>query len=121
MQTLIDELKKQFNYVVIDTPPVLLVSDALAVASKTDGTVVVCRQNLSYISDVQRSISSLQFAKANVLGVVVNDSATSHKSYGGYKNFFYGSSGYQYASYAYSNGTTEPDTEEKTETETTNE
>jgi len=120
MQTLIDELKKQFNYVVIDTPPVLLVSDALAVASKTDGTVVVCRQNLSYISDVQRSISSLQFAKANVLGVVVNDSATSHKSYGGYKNF-YGSSGYQYASYAYSYGTTEPDTEEETETETTNE
>ena len=110
MTQLIEELKTRFNYVVIDTPPVLLVSDALAVAPKTDGTVVVCRQNLSYISDVQRSISSLQFAKANILGVVVNDSATTGKLFGGYQRF-YSSSGYQYASYEYSYGSTDPDEE----------
>ena len=110
MTKMIEELKTRFNYVVIDTPPVLLVSDALAVAPKTDGSVVVCRQNLSYISDVQRSISSLQFAKANILGVVVNDSATTGKLFGGYQRF-YNTSGYQYASYEYSYGSTDPDEE----------
>lgn len=100
MTSLLDELKKQFDYVIIDTPPVLVVSDALAVAPKTDGAVLICRHNISYISDVQRSLSALQFAKVNVLGVVVND----HQAPKGklYDNHNY----YNYSKYSYSYGYT---------------
>lgn len=73
MKNLIDELKKEYDYVIIDTPPLLLVSDALALVSKADGVVVVCRHEVSYISDVNKILNKLTFAKANVLGVVIND------------------------------------------------
>ncbi len=96
MTQFLEELKSKFDYIVIDTPPVLVVSDALAVAPKTDGTVLICRHNLSYVSDMQRSISTLNFAKANVLGLVVNDfHAPQGKNYGAYKGY------YNYSNYAY--------------------
>ena len=106
MTQFLEELKSRFDYIVIDTPPVMLVSDALAIAPKTDGTVLVCRHNLSYVSDMERSLSTLEFAKANVLGLVVNDyHAPQGKAYGGYKGYYKYS---QYA-YGYSYGSTNPD------------
>ena len=101
MKNLIQELRKQYDYIIIDTPPVLLLSDALALATATDGAVLVCRHQASYMSDIQKALDSLKFAKANVLGVVVNDfKAPKTKTYGGYKNYYY---------YSYSYGSTDPD------------
>ena len=103
MKNLMDELKQRYDYVIIDTPPVLLISDALALTSVTDGTVLVCRHQVSYVSDIARALNSLSFAKANVLGVVVNDykAAPTSKYYGGYKKYYY------YSSYSY--GSTTPE------------
>ncbi len=94
MKTLLEELRKRYDYVLIDTPPVLLVSDALALADCVDGAIMVCRHNVSYISDISRALSKLEFAKVNVLGVVVNDykapeaakgsNATRYRYYNGY-------------------------------------
>lgn len=102
MKALLDELRKRYDYVIIDTPPVLLLSDALALATVTDGTVVVCRHQVSYISDIERALDTLSFSKANVLGVVVNDykELNTSKGYGGYKKYYY------YNSYSY--GSTDP-------------
>ena len=102
MKNLLDELRKRYDYVIIDTPPVLLLSDALALATVTDGTVVVCRHQVSYISDIERALETLSFAKANILGVVVNDykQLATSKGYGGYKKYYY------YNSYSY--GSTDP-------------
>ena len=112
MAELIQELKKRFDYVVLDTPPVLIVSDSLAVAPKTEGVVLVCRHLLSYVSDIQKSLSTLQFAKANVLGIVVNDYHTSSKKmYGSYKTY-YNYSKYAYG-YGYSYSSTEQDEQEE--------
>ena len=112
MTLLLEELRTKFDYVVIDTPPVLVVSDAMAVAPKTDGTVLICRHNLSYVSDMQRSLATLDFAKANVLGIVVNDyHAPQGKLYGNYRGY-YNYSKYSYG-YGYSYGSTNP--EEKNE------
>ena len=118
MNELIKELKQRFDYVVFDTPPVLLVSDALAIASKTEGTVLVCRHLLSYVSDMQKSLSTLEFAKANVLGIVVNDyKAPSGKIYGGYHKYYHYSK-YSYG-YGYSYGSTNPDDQDEEEVEQT--
>ncbi len=102
MRNLMEELKLRYDYVIIDTPPVLLISDALALAPMTDGAVLVCRHQVSFVSDISRALSQLQFAKANVLGVVVNDyKAPPRKKYGygyGYKKYYYYSYGYSYGS-----------------------
>ncbi len=95
MKELLKELSKKYDYVLIDTAPVLLVSDALALTSEADGAVLVCRQHVSYVGDVSRALSTLQFAKANVLGVVVNDYKAPKvgSGKGTYKYRYYGSYG----------------------------
>ena len=104
MKKLIQELCQRFDYVIIDTPPVLLISDALALAPSTDGCVLVCRHQVSYISDIERAINTLKFSKINLLGIVVNDyKAPKVNTYGGYKKYYY------YNSYGYGYGSTNPE------------
>ncbi len=105
MKALLEDLRARYDYIIIDTPPVLLISDALALSTVADGTVLVCRHQVSYISDISRALSTLQFAKSNVLGVVVNDykAPSTGKFYGGYKKYYY------YNSYGYGYGSTNPD------------
>ena len=111
MTTLLNELRTKYDYIIVDTPPVLLVSDALALAPKMDGTVVVCRHMESYVSDIARTLNSLTFVKANMLGVIVNDyeeKVQKGYSYGGYKKGYYSRYGYKYG-YRYEYGSTNPE------------
>ena len=94
MGDLIEELKKKYDYVIIDTPPLLLVSDALAITPRSDGAVVVCRHQVSYVSDINKTLNTLAFAKANVLGLIVNDYEAREK----FSNRAYR---YKYYSYCY--------------------
>ena len=108
MGKLIEQLRTEYDYIFLDSPPVLVISDALALAPITDGTVLVCRHNMSYVSDIARAINTLQFSKVNVLGVVVNDykAPVTGKYYGGgYKKYYY----YHAYGYAYQYGSTDPE------------
>lgn len=113
MKNLVEELKKYYDYVIIDTPPILVISDALALTPIVDGAVLVCRHEVSYVSDISRAISTLRFAKANILGVIVNDFKDSHVGkYGGYsKKYSYYKYKYGY-NYGYGYATTPETTEE---------
>ena len=100
MKNLIEELKKYYDYVIIDTPPILVISDALALTPIVDGAVLVCRHEVSYVSDISRALNILRFSKANILGVIVNDFKESKNSkYGGYSKKYSKSysDGYGYA------------------------
>ena len=105
MKNLVKQLRKEYDYIIIDTPPVLLISDALAVAPFTDGVALVCRHQVSYVNDVARAVNVLNFAHANLLGIIVNDYKAPKvgKFYGGYKKYYY------YNSYNYSYGSTNPE------------
>ena len=59
MKKLIEELKKLYDFVIIDTPPLLVVSDALAIATETDGTVVVSRHQTSSLGDIAKTLEKL--------------------------------------------------------------
>lgn len=80
MKKLITQLKREYDYVLIDTPPLLLLSDALAIATEADGTIVVCRYQASYIADIAKTLNALSFAKAKVLGVIINDYTAKSKT-----------------------------------------
>lgn len=106
MKELADKLRKEFDYIIYDTPPILLVSDAIAIAPLVDGAVLVCRHLVSFVNDISRSLQALEMAKVNVLGVVVNDHTEEKepysKGYNGYKKYYY----YSKKSYAYGYGST---------------
>jgi capsular exopolysaccharide synthesis family protein len=94
-QEVLDELRDRYDFVVIDSPPVLAVSDPSAVAPRVDGVVVVFRMTKSARPTAERTREQLAAVGANVLGVVVN--ASSARS-GGYDGYGYG---YNYKYYAY--------------------
>lgn len=85
MQELLKTLKKQFAFVLLDTPPVQVVPDALAVAPFVDGSFVVCRHQTTYEHDLKSTVNKLKYFKSNVLGIVVNAFEEEGKGYGVYK------------------------------------
>jgi len=91
-------LRERYDYVIYDTSPLLLVSDALAIAPLTDGTVIVCRHMRSYVRDLTKTVNTLKFSKVNVLGVVLNDFKHTGKKVVGYKNYYEEKYSYGYGS-----------------------
>ncbi len=74
MSTLLNAVKEQYDYVVIDTPPINVVSDAVVLAPKTEGIVMVVQDRCTTHEQFKKSVASLSFAKARLLGVVLNSS-----------------------------------------------
>jgi capsular exopolysaccharide synthesis family protein len=66
-------LKERFQYVVVDTPPVLPSTDAGVLASRADGTLFVLRVEHTHRSRAREAIRTLQDLGANVLGTFVSD------------------------------------------------
>ena len=81
MKMLIDEFSKSFDYIIMDTSPVNVVSDALAIAPLVDGVAVVARQNYTDKKTFEKCINSLEFAGAKIIGVVLNDAQEKRTSY----------------------------------------
>ncbi len=74
MQKTLDILSERYDYIIMDTPPINIVSDALPLIKISDGVVFVVRQNYSTHGDIQAALSKLEFINAKIIGVVVNDS-----------------------------------------------
>jgi tyrosine-protein kinase len=72
MRRLLSQLRKQYDLVVIDGPPVLPVADAAAMASACDGAVLVVRHGKTRRDQVQDMVTTLKTVEANVLGTVFN-------------------------------------------------
>lgn len=69
-KNLIDQVRNHFDWVILDSPPLLFAADANLLASMCDGTVLVVRVGSTTFDAVTRAIPSL--ADNNILGVVVN-------------------------------------------------
>lgn len=86
---LLADLADQFDVIIVDTPPVLPVADALIMAPQVDGVVIVGRCEQTTRGELQRMLSLLLQADANVLGVVLNEVDGRHDGdgYGGYYTY----------------------------------
>lgn len=73
MKKVIDEAKQHFDQVIIDSPPVLVVTDAQLLANLCDGLILVVRNGVTSIERAGKSADILQKAKGKFLGVVLND------------------------------------------------
>lgn len=87
MEDLIKELSINFDYIILDTPPILPVSDTLLLASKADATLIVVKARKTKEKVVKESYDQLVEAKANVIGTILNESDKSldNKYYGNYE------------------------------------
>jgi capsular exopolysaccharide synthesis family protein len=91
MKAIITELKEQFDLIIFDTPPVMAVSDARALAQQVDKNVFVVRWDHTPRKVVKAAIQQLVSAENNLAGVVLQK--VNLKQYGRYG---YGDSGYYY-------------------------
>jgi capsular exopolysaccharide synthesis family protein len=75
VKTLVDALPRIFNWIIIDTPPLLFSADANLLSTLTDGTIMVVRIGATTYDNVIRAMQSL--CENNVLGIVANGARAS--------------------------------------------
>lgn len=78
---LIEEAKQQFDLIVIDSPPVLMVTDPVILSTKTDGTIIVLRSQKTTKPVLKRAVEVLARSYGRKLGFVVNGMDTKSVEY----------------------------------------
>ena len=93
-----DALKSNYDYVIIDTPPIQPVSDTLFISQATDHNLLVVRSKVTKIVGIKSVLRKLENVDVKVEGFIFNDLDTSKASYYGY--YQYGGYYNKYKSYS---------------------
>lgn len=88
MRILVAELQERFDHIIIDSPPVIHVTDALIISPHVDGVVIVVKSNHTPREAIQRAKQALTDVNAKIFGVVLNCIDLNTESY--YYNYKYG-------------------------------
>ncbi len=98
MSKQIESFRGQFDYIIIDLPPINLVSDALTASRYIDGMILVVRENYVAKKDLEECTRQMELSRIKLLGCVMNDNkdgANFHSKYGKYKKY----KNYRYLNY----------------------
>ena len=95
MENILNQLKDVFDYIIIDLPPVNIVSDAISISSLISGMIVVIREEYTEKKELERCFRQLKLSNVNILGCVMNEAKSGEGSYGRYKKYKY----YKYYKY----------------------
>lgn len=89
VRNLMTQVKKIFNWVILDTPPLLFAADANLLSTMCDGTVIVVRLGVTTVDSITRAMQSL--CENNVLGLVVNGARRGelYSKYTYYHSYYY--------------------------------
>jgi len=93
-----DVLKNNYDYLIVDTPPIQPVSDTLFISQATDHNLLVVRSNVTKMVGIKSVLKKLENVDVQVDGLVFNDLDTSKASYYGY--YQYGGYYNKYKSYS---------------------
>lgn len=97
MDALLTYVRQYFDYVIVDTPPVNIVTDTCVFAEKITGYVIIAQSGKNHIRDLNDAIHSLREMNGNIVGMVLNDpenKAEAHYSY--HYNKYYRYENYKY-------------------------
>lgn len=86
---LVEKIREEYDYIIIDTPPVNIVSDALAISKKCDGVVLVARISYTTYAQLKTAKNALNALDINVLGTILNGAGGTKKKYGSYYKYGY--------------------------------
>ena len=92
MKVLLDKLTEFYDYIIIDTPPINIVSDTLNMLPFIAGVALVAKQGETPKDALQDAIDAIKFAEGHILGVILGQMQTLGKA--GYKR------GYRYSKYS---------------------
>ena len=103
VKVLVEEMREEFDFVIIDTPPLLAVTDPCPIAARVDGVVLCIRIKKNVRISAERATEMLANLGAKCLGLVVNGVGAqsgygSQYTYGAYR------AGYSYNGYGYGYG-----------------
>ena len=98
MLQILQNLSAHYDYIVLDLPPLAVVSDALVVSKFIDGMVMVVRQNYCTRRDLAECMRQLNFSGAKILGFVMTHKDIRKKAYGKYGKKYNGGYNYGYGS-----------------------
>lgn len=93
MKIFLEEAKATFDYIVLDTPPVIAVTDAQILSTMADGVLLVIAAGQAEIGAAQKAKELLEHVKANILGAVINKAEVSSSKNYGYYHYYYGEGG----------------------------
>jgi capsular exopolysaccharide synthesis family protein len=99
-KTVLAGLSERFDRVVMDSPPVMVVTDAVLLSTIADGTLLVARTGRTSRTALRDATAQLQDVGANVVGCVLNDMDLERRGYGYYRYRRYGYGG-RYGYYRY--------------------
>jgi len=102
MENILATLSETFDYIVIDLPPVNIVSDALAISKYITGMIVVIREDYAEKKELENCVRLLKLSNVNVLGCVMNGSKSGkgyyskrkYSKYSRYSKYYYKYSSY---------------------------
>ncbi len=89
MTQILDLMKSEYDLILVDTPPVLTVTDASALASGMDGVILVAKPGTTKLKDFQQMLEQLQSVGARLMGVVLNEVNPGSRMFGYYYNRSY--------------------------------
>lgn len=94
LERLLKVLRKNYDYVIVDTPPCGMLSDASAIARMTDGAVMVVRQDSARIDRILNGVENIADTGVNLIGYVLNGTEMGITGYGYGYGYGYGHYGY---------------------------
>lgn len=96
MHELVNELKKMYDYIIFDFPPINIVTDAALLSGVIDGYLIIIRNGYSENQKVNEALRMMKFANANILGFVYNGRGSDSKKYYKKRRGYYYNSDYYY-------------------------
>lgn len=89
MTHLMETVKQEYDYILLDTPPVNIVADAMTLTQIVENVVFVCKCGCSITTEVKKALSALKFANAKVLGFITIDAPQKKKNNENYSGYYY--------------------------------
>jgi len=89
MERLLEELEGKYSHVIVDSPPILAVTDSSVLGAHVDGVVVVLRSGETEQKAAERSVDQLRRIGVRLFGAVLNEVATSTPEESYYLQYYY--------------------------------
>lgn len=84
LKELIKEMAAEYDYILLDTPPVMLVSDPITISTYTNAVILAIEHGKTEKDHAKKAVNSLKQVNANIIGVVFNNMPFSNKN-----NYYY--------------------------------
>jgi non-specific protein-tyrosine kinase len=89
MSEILQKVGEKTDIILLDTPPVMAVTDSAVLAPQVDGVLLVVKPGSTKLAACRQAIDQLQRVGANILGVVLNDVEMNRSRYRYYRGYYY--------------------------------